>query len=75
MKNSDPLLYIILGKTKNFIVSAIDMSLDGSFELDDIYGSADTFILDLNDNSINGVFLLKESGKPSYYSNYNGKCY
>ena len=75
MKDWDPFEYIILGKTKNFIVSAMDMSLDGSYESDDIYGSADTFILDLNENSITGVFLLKENGKPTYYSTYSGKCY
>ena len=77
MKDSDPFEYMILGKTENFIVSAIDMSSDGIYseESGEESGGVDTLILDLNDNSITSVFHIKEKGKPYYYATYTGKCY
>ena len=74
MKDSDPFEYMILGKTENFIVAAMDMSLDGIYS-DLVSGGVDTLILDLNDNSITSVFHMKENGKPYYYATYTGKCY
>ena len=71
MKDSDPFEYMILGKTENFIVSAIDMSSDGIYS--EVSGVVDTLILDLNDNSITSVFHMKKNGKPYYCATYTGK--
>ena len=76
MKDSDPFEYMILGKTENFIVSAIDLSgEENDYAEEEEGGAIDTLILDLNDNSITSVFHMKENGKPYYYATYTGKCY
>ena len=75
MKDSDPFEYMILGKTENFIVSAIDLSGEENDYAEEEGGAIDTLILDLNDNSITSVFHMKENGKPYYYATYTGKCY